>query len=75
MVSLLGVRAYEEARVHYCNFMNYIYINQRPNCNGNKHNFELQRTDPGTKVIGEFNTKGCIFPPNAQYGFLSFPSF
>ena len=31
----------------------------------NKHNAELQLTDPGTKVMGEFSTKGHIFPPNA----------
>ena len=29
-----------------------------------KHNAELQRTDPGTKVTGEFSTRGHIFPPN-----------
>ena len=26
----------------------------------NKHNAELQRTDPGTKVTGEFSTRGHI---------------
>ena len=31
--------------------------------------------DPGTKVTGEFSTNGRIFPPNAQNGFLLFPSF
>ena len=31
--------------------------------------------DPGTKVTGEFSTKGHIFPPNAQNGFLLLPSF
>ena len=40
-----------------------------------KHNTKLQRTDPGTKVTGEFYTKGCIFPPNAINGFLLFPLF
>ena len=30
-----------------------------------KHNAELQRTDPGTKVMDEFSTKGRIYPPNA----------
>ena len=30
----------------------------------NKHNAELQRTDPGTKVTGEFSTRGHIFSPN-----------
>ena len=25
----------------------------------NKHNAELQRTDPGTKVTGEFSTTSC----------------
>ena len=30
----------------------------------NKHNTELQRTDPGTKVTGEFSTRGHIFLPN-----------
>ena len=34
-----------------------------------KHNAELQRTDPGTKVIGEFSIWGRIFPPNARNGF------
>ena len=32
----------------------------------NKQNVELQRTDPGTKVTGEFSTKGRIFQLNAQ---------
>ena len=27
----------------------------------NKRNAELQRTDPGTKVAGEFSTRGDIF--------------
>ena len=36
----------------------------------NKHKAELQRTDQGTKVTGEFSTKGHIFPPNIQNGFL-----
>ena len=31
---------------------------------GNKHNAELQRTDPGIKVTGEFSARGHIFPPN-----------
>ena len=31
---------------------------------GDKHNAELQRTDPGTKVTGEFSTRGHIFSPN-----------
>ena len=30
----------------------------------NKHNAQLQRTDPGTKVTGEFSTRGHIFSPN-----------
>ena len=34
-----------------------------------KHNAELQWNDPSTKVIGEFSTRGCIFPPNARNGF------
>ena len=38
-----------------------------------KYNAELQRTDTGTKVMGEFKTKGCIFPPNAQNVLLLFP--
>ena len=29
----------------------------------NKHNAELQRTDPGANVTGEFITKDRIFPP------------
>ena len=41
----------------------------------NKHNAELQRTDPGTKLTSEFSTKSRMFPPNASNGFLSFPSF
>ena len=32
--------------------------------NVDKHNAELQRTDPGTKVTGEFSTRGHIFSPN-----------
>ena len=35
----------------------------------NKHNAKLQRTGPGTKLIGEFSTRGRIFPPNARNGF------
>ena len=31
---------------------------------GNKHNAELQRADPGTKVTGEFSTRGHIDSPN-----------
>ena len=30
----------------------------------NKHNAELRQTDSGTKVTGEFSTRGHIFPPN-----------
>ena len=41
----------------------------------NKHNAEMQRTDPGTKMTGTFSTKAHIFPPNAQNGFVLFPSF
>ena len=46
-----------------------IYIYQKWNVklcdfNVNKHNTELQRTDPGTKVTGEFSTRGHIFSPN-----------
>ena len=37
----------------------------------NKHNAELQRTNPGTKVTGKFSTKGRIFRSNAQNGLLS----
>ena len=40
----------------------------------NKHNAELQRTDPGTKVTGEFSTRGHIFSPNVWNEFISFPS-
>ena len=40
----------------------------------NKHIAELQRTDPGTKVTGEFSTRGHIFSPNVWNEFLSFPS-
>ena len=29
----------------------------------NKHNAELQRIDPGTKVTGQSSNKGRIFPP------------
>ena len=32
----------------------------------NKHNAELQPTDPGTKSTGEFGAKGHVFPPDAQ---------
>ena len=41
----------------------------------NNHNAELQRTDPGRKVTGEFSTRGRIFPQNAQNGFSLFLSF
>ena len=36
----------------------------------NKHNAELLRTDPSTKVAGEFSTRGHIFPPNDWNEFL-----
>ena len=45
------------------------------NINRNKHNAQLQRTDPGTKVTGGFSTRGHIFHPNVWNEFLSFPSF
>ena len=35
-----------------------------------KHNAELQRADPGTKVTDEFSTKRIILPLNAQNGFF-----
>ena len=41
----------------------------------NKHNAELEQTDRGTKDTGNFNTRGHIFPHNAQNGYLLFPSF
>ena len=37
----------------------------------NKHNAELQRTNPGTKDMGKFST----FPDDAQNGFLLFLLF
>ena len=40
----------------------------------NKHNSKLQRTDPGTKDMGKFSTRGRTFPHNAQNGFLLFTS-
>ena len=43
--------------------------------NINKHNAKLQRADPGTKVTGQFSTRGRIFPHDAQKGFSSFSSF
>ena len=41
----------------------------------NKHNADLQQADPGTKVTGQFSTRGCIFPHDAQNGFPLFSSF
>ena len=35
----------------------------------------MQRTDTDTKVTGEFSIKGRLLPPDAQNGFLLFPSF
>ena len=35
--------------------------NWREEPSKDKHNAELQRTDPGTKVEGEFSIKGRIF--------------
>ena len=32
----------------------------------NKHNTELQRTDPGTKDKGKFSSRSRIFPDNKQ---------
>ena len=40
---------------------NFLYINHQKT----KHNAELHWTYPGTKVTGDFSTKGRIFPPNA----------
>ena len=40
-----------------------------------QHRTELLRTDPGTKVTGEFNIKDRILAPNAQNGFYCFHSF
>ena len=47
------------------------------NCHkkGNKHNGELQRADPGTKVEVQFSTRGHIFPHDAQNEFSLFSSF
>ena len=50
---------------------NIYYIKEKEN----KHSAELQWTDPGTKVTGEFSIKGRTLPPNALNGFLWFPSF
>ena len=41
----------------------------------NKHNAELQRTDPGTRVRGTLSTKARIFPPNAKMDFYYFHRF
>ena len=40
-----------------------------------KHNAELQRADPGTKVTGLSSTRGHIFPYNAQNGVSLFSWF
>ena len=40
-----------------------------------KHNGELQQTDPGTKDMETVSTRGCIFPHNAQNRFILFPLF
>ena len=60
--------------------MFYSNINDNSECDvlkktKHKHNAELQRADPGTKVTGEFSTKGHIFPPRVWNDFLLFPSF
>ena len=49
------------------------YMSFVHNLKENKHNAELLQTDFGTKVTGEFSTKGYIFPPNAQIIFSLFP--
>ena len=40
----------------------------------NKHNAELQWTDPGTKDKAKLSARACIFPREAQNGHSSFPS-
>ena len=54
--------------VFYCqqtfstvNSLSYVSVNINEDRKKNKHNTELQRTDPGTKVRGEFSTKGRIY--------------
>ena len=42
----------------------YVIVCDERKIISNKHNPELQRTDPGTKVTGEFSTRGHIFSPN-----------
>ena len=49
--------------------------NNKNDNNNNKHNAELQRADPSTKVTGKFITRGRIFPQNAQNAFSLFSSF
>ena len=56
---------------HHCILIEHYDLNFKKN----KHNAELQRADPGTKVAGLFSTRGRIFPHNAQNGFLLFSSF
>ena len=51
------------------------YKKKKKKTKKNKHNAELQQSDPGTKVTGEFSTRGSIFLPNARNGFVLFPSF
>ena len=41
----------------------------------NKHNAELQRTDPGTKVTGELSARGHMFPPNVEMNSYYFHRF
>ena len=49
---------------------NYVFqLKKKHKKKENKHNAELQRTDPGTKVIGGFSTMSHIFTPNARNGF------
>ena len=52
-----------------CHFY-YFQMYQRSKNKKNKHNAELQRTDPGTRIMGEFSTKSHIFSLNVQNGFL-----
>ena len=40
-----------------------------------KHNAQLQRTDPGTKVTGEFSTRGRISHLMLEMDFYHFRCF
>ena len=54
---------------------NFQFSKKKKEKKRNKHNAELQRADPGTKIMVYFCTSGRIFQRDAENGFSLFSSF